>query len=194
MLPLAGIFVGGRGLRMGGVPKGLLPLSDGSLLLGRLLRTLERTGVGLPVVLVGDAEAYTEFDTPALADAPAGIGPLGGLRALLLQAAAEGRPGALALSCDLPFITSGVLTRLIHELPAALALAPREESLWSPLTARYSVQALAAIDAAVSDGEHSLQRLFARLGSAAGELPLDETEKQSLRDWDRPEDIRDFPG
>jgi molybdopterin-guanine dinucleotide biosynthesis protein A len=194
MLPLAGIFVGGRGLRMGGLPKGLLPLSDGSTLLQRLLRTLEQTGFGVPVVLVGDAEAYTAFDTPALADAPAGIGPLGGLRALVLQASAEGRPGALALSCDLPFISSGLLVRLIHEQPDALALAPRDETLWSPLTARYSVQALPAIEGAIRDGEHSLQRLFARLGAAAGELALDASERQSLRDWDRPEDVRDFPG
>jgi molybdopterin-guanine dinucleotide biosynthesis protein A len=194
MLPLAGIFVGGRGLRMGGVSKGLLPLSDGSTLLGRLLRTLGQTGLGAPVVLVGEAEAYSAFHTPALADAPAGIGPLGGLRALLLQATAEGRPGALALSCDLPFIASGVLARLIHEQPDALALAPREETLWSPLTARYSVHALPAIEGAIRDGEHSLQRLFARFGAAAGELTLDAAERQSLRDWDCPEDVRAFPG
>jgi molybdopterin-guanine dinucleotide biosynthesis protein A len=194
VLPLAGIFVGGRGLRMGGVPKGLLPLSNGDTLLARLLRTLDEAGLGLPVVLVGKAEAYAEFALPALADAPAGIGPLGGLRALLLQAALEGRPGAIALSCDLPFITSGLVQRLFHERPEALALAPREETLWSPLTARYSVRALPAIEDAVRAAEHSLQRLFVRFGAEAAELPLTAFERQSLRDWDCPEDVRDFPG
>lgn len=186
-----GLFVGGRGSRMGGAAKGLLMAPDGGTLIERLLARAQEAAPGMPVLLVGRAEAYAHLALPALVDEPAGVGPLGGLRALLLHARAEARDYALALSCDLPFVSAALLRRLLVDEPSALALAPRDGTLWSPLTARYHVRTLETLDASLAAGEHSLQRVFGRLGADARELALSEAARRELRDWDSPADMHE---
>src|SRR5580700_4380174 len=93
LTPLAGVFVGGLGSRMGGVPKGLLHGPDGATLVERWRALLDALGV--EVVLVGSAGLYASTRLPAVADEPAGIGPLGGLVGLLRRA---GPRQALALA------------------------------------------------------------------------------------------------
>ncbi len=191
MAPLIGILVGGRGLRMGGVAKGRLTLRSGQTLLERLRAECALALPRSPVVLLGEASAYAGSGLPSLADTPPGIGPLGGLRALLAEARERELSHALALACDLPYIEAALLARLAAEQPALHALAPRAGELWHCLSARYAVEALPDLDAALSAREHSLQRLFARLGARAGALPLSAEELAQLRDWDRPEDRDD---
>ncbi|HLK45630.1 MAG TPA: NTP transferase domain-containing protein, partial [Acidimicrobiales bacterium] len=111
--PVAGIFVGGRALRMDGRPKGLLEAPDGGTLVERssnLLRNL-----GAEIVLLGNADAYGAVGLPILADDPVDIGPLGGLVSLLRFA---GRRPALALACDMPYVSGRLLQRLLDAPPA----------------------------------------------------------------------------
>jgi len=186
-----GLFVGGLGSRFGGLAKGNLRLPDGTRVIERLI---DVCGVALPeapVVLVGERMEYADLALPALADTVKGIGPLGGLRSLVAFAAAKEREGAIALACDLPYVTPELVLRLAHETPDADALAPRERGLWHALGARYSVRALPAIDAAIAAREHSLQHLFARLGAGAAPLAVNDAELAALRDWDSPEDLGD---
>ncbi|MFZ5895292.1 MAG: molybdenum cofactor guanylyltransferase [Myxococcota bacterium] len=191
-----GIFVGGRGARMGGAAKGLLELPSGERLLDRLVAETRAALPDANIVLVGAADAYSNARLPALADQPAGIGPLGGLAALLADAnnAADahkaGDAAAIALACDLPYVSRALITRLAHETPHALALAPRRGNVWEPLCARYAVAALPHVQAAIQANQRSLQRLFERLASDAHELPINETEARELFDWDTPEDMR----
>lgn len=187
--PLVGLFVGGRGTRMGGADKGNLRLSSGERLVERLEVEARAALPGAPLVLVGEAAPYADLGLPALADSPAGVGPLGGLRALLVEARACGRPSALVLACDLPYVTRQLMARLSWEAPSAAFLAPREGRLWHTLTARYAVSCLPALDAALEAGDLALQRLVARLGSSAVELPVTPSELLELRDWDKPEDL-----
>ncbi len=96
---------------MGGSPKGLLAAPDtGETLVGRALRIARE--LSLDVALVGEARAYADIalDVSVIADNPAGIGPLGGLRALFLTA--NGRP-VIALACDMPFVSSTSLRALL---------------------------------------------------------------------------------
>ncbi|MET0413737.1 MAG: NTP transferase domain-containing protein, partial [Polyangiaceae bacterium] len=84
---LFGILVGGQSRRMGGTPKGNLDAGGQSI----IARTIELCRALVPasaverVLLVGDGSAY-DVAVPRLADAPAGVGPLGGLCALLARA------------------------------------------------------------------------------------------------------------
>jgi molybdopterin-guanine dinucleotide biosynthesis protein A len=183
-----GIFVGGRGSRLGGVAKGNLALPNGEKLAERLVALCAQSLARAPVVLVGAADAYASLGLPALADAPAGIGPLGGLRALLLHAQASGHSHALALSCDLPYLGAELLVRLATEAPPAHCLAPRDGDLWHTFIARYAVASLPALEATVAAGDRALQRFVARLGDRAVELPVSPSERDQLRDWDTPED------
>lgn len=182
MKPVVGIFVGGSGKRMGGVHKGLLevdgvPLAQRTCALGR--------AVADEVVLVGRAEAYASLGLHAVADAETGTGPLGGLVGLLRYA---GKRHAVALACDLPFLSASLLARLCEEAPEAPVLSPRSGPLWNPLFARYDAERCLPVAAAqLEAGTLSLQPLLRRLD--ARELPLDDTERAALRDWDRPEDM-----
>ncbi|MFT3925787.1 MAG: molybdenum cofactor guanylyltransferase [Myxococcales bacterium] len=185
--PLLGIFVGGASRRMGGYPKGLLTARDTAEPLVVRLARLARE-VGLEPVWVGRADAYRALlpELRELTDDPAGVGPLGGLMALLRAARHE---HVLAMACDMPHVSPQLLWRLRQEQPEASVLSPRSEvGLWEPLCARYRVAAvLPACEAALARGDRSFQALFATLPVV--ELPLSELERRELVDWDRPEDL-----
>lgn len=182
-----GIFVGGKSRRMGGRPKGLLLAPESGETLLERTAGLARA-LGLRAVLVGDAGQYQGLvpELERVPDAPAGIGPLGGLSGLL-QHAASGP--VLAVACDMPFLTRALLTRFVSEQPSAEVLAARGSSgLWEPLCARYQAEHVTPLlQAAVADGVRSFQGLFARL--AARELTLGEDEWAQLADWDAPSDL-----
>jgi molybdenum cofactor guanylyltransferase len=179
---LAGIFVGGAGLRMGGVPKGLLPAPAGGALIDRSCALLAE--LKIPTVLVGRHPAYAARAMERLEDDPPGIGPLGGLIALLRRA---GDRRAIALACDMPFVTRDLLAALIGA-PDAAACAPRRDGLWEPLCAVYDpAQVLPRAVARASSGARSLQGLLDDVGATA--LPIDDA--RALRDWDTPADVAD---
>jgi molybdopterin-guanine dinucleotide biosynthesis protein A len=184
-----GLFVGGRGTRLGGVAKGNLRTKAGERLLVRLRDVCRAALPDADLVLVGASDAYSDLALPALSDSPPGIGPLGGLRALLLHAQTLGATNALALACDLPYLGAPLIRRLAVEQPHALLLAPREGDLWHVLTARYGAGAIASVDATLQSGERALQRVATRLGARAVGLALDATEMAELRDWDVPGDL-----
>jgi molybdopterin-guanine dinucleotide biosynthesis protein A len=184
---IVGIFVGGRARRMGGRPKGLLPAPDtGEPLVVRSARLAR--ALGFTPVLVGTADAYRAAlpELTCLADAPAGVGPLGGLSALLGFAGAE---PVIALACDMPLISESLLSRLAAHPSTAQVLAARgPDGLWEPLCARYASPELAAgLARALSAGVRSFQALFSRLHCE--ELALSDAERAALVDWDTPEDV-----
>lgn len=204
-----GVLVGGRSSRMGGQPKGLLvvPGSDESLVV-HALRVGAEAGCA-PRWLVGDLDAYDAMAaahpaalSPATAgraepafrgrlrDDPPGVGPLGGLRALLLAANASGLQQVIAVACDMPYVTPELLTALREHPSEAAVLAARRgpEAPWEPLLARYRpTLLLPAVDAALAAGERSFQKLLARVTVAEFQAP---GLARALDDWDCPEDVR----
>jgi molybdopterin-guanine dinucleotide biosynthesis protein A len=179
---IAGIFVGGRGERMGGAAKGLLAGPSGRPIIENLRDML--TGLGLEVVLVGKDPRYDALRLPAVEDEPSGIGPLGGLVGLLRHA---GNRVAVAIACDMPFIRAALVEQLLAAPPAS-AVAPRHGTRWEPLFARYaSKSVLIVARERASRGERSLQGLLDAVG--ARELVLTEDEWRQLRDWDTPSDV-----
>jgi molybdopterin-guanine dinucleotide biosynthesis protein A len=183
MAGLAGIFVGGAGARMGGVAKGLLAV-EGEPIVRRLERRAR--AVGLDVVLVGRRPEYESLGIRVLDDDPPGIGPMGGLRALLRAASASAAP-ALALACDMPRVSEELL-RVLRDAPAAPLVAPRRADRWEPMLARFEPErVLPVIDARIARGDHSLQRLFDEVGAA--QLVLTPVLDAELHDWDSPGDL-----
>lgn len=182
-----GVFVGGAARRMNGLPKGLIAPAPG--LAGPVARALALAdALGLRAILVGEQAAYAHAfpDRAWVADDPAGIGPLGGLRALCRAA----RGGAvIALACDMPYVPESVLARLAGHAGASIALAPRGAGgFWEPLCARYdAARLLPHLDAALAAGQLSLQRLMAQV--EAEELPITDDERASLCDWDARSDL-----
>ncbi len=178
---LAGVFIGGGGTRLGGAAKGMLPAPEGGTLVARWRGLLE--DLGLTVVLVGHHPAYGSLALERVADEPPGIGPLGGLVGLLRRA---GPARALAVACDMPFVSRSLVEDLLAAPPAPI-VAPRREGLWEPLFAVYDAPAVLPLAVARAAGtSHSLQRLLDQAG--ATELPMDPARFTELTDWDRPED------
>jgi molybdopterin-guanine dinucleotide biosynthesis protein A len=168
---------------MGGVPKGLLRGPDGVTLVARWRSLLDALGVEM--VLVGSAEPYASTGVPTVADEPAGIGPLGGLVGLLLRA---GTRPSLALACDMPFVSRGLVERLLGAAAGPRVVAPRRDGLWEPLCARYdAARVLPAAAARAASPHHSLQQLLDDLGAV--ELPLGPGDREALKDWDTPDDV-----
>jgi molybdopterin-guanine dinucleotide biosynthesis protein A len=180
---LAGIFVGGRGSRMGGVAKGLMVAPDGRPIVERTLAILRE--LGIEGVLVGEHAAYGDVGLGALPDVPNIEGPLGGLLALLDYGAAKRHEQVLALACDMPLVEAGVLHRLVTAPPAPI-VAPRR-AYWEPLFARYDVALVTLVRDYACGGGRSLQSLFALAG--ATELELSPAEEKTLVDWDLPTDV-----
>jgi len=184
-----GIFVGGAGTRMGGVAKGLLeaPASASrETLIERLLRVCREAVPHAAPYLVGQSSAYARFGLPQLNDDPAGVGPIGGLRSLLLRGREVGAEQALALACDLPFIDGATLGELTSPLTAA-ARVPFVAGRFQPLAAAYAPGAvLDAVDRALARGKHALMAVLEELGSDLERLPSD---ARALQDWDTPEDM-----
>lgn len=183
MIAVAGVFVGGAGVRMGGLAKGLLRGPDGSSLVERWAGMLRE--LGIPIVLVGEGAAYEGLGLPMLKDEPPGVGPLGGLVALLRHA---GTRRALAFACDMPFVSRGLVGRLLAAPSDAPVVAPRRDARWEPLCARYEASRVLPLAVARAASPHrSLQRLLDEAGAAA--LPLLPHEDAELRDWDSPADV-----
>lgn len=185
---LAGVFVGGVGRRMGRRAKGMLEAPGGGTLVERWLAVLGEVGVRR-VLLVGRHEAYGALGLETIEDDPGGIGPIGGLAALLRRAGAS---RALALACDMPFVSPGLVERLLSA-PEAPIVAPRRDGLWEPLCARYDAErVLPEVLRRIAAGEHSLQPLLTEAGATP--LPLGPGEAGDLRDWDTPDDVRHSGG
>ncbi len=175
---------------MGGIPKGTLRAPDGTpSLVERLVRLGRQVGAR-DVVLVGQQPVYAPLALPMLSDAPPGVGPLGGLLALLGHAERVACSRVLALACDLPYVSQPIVERLIDHAPEAAAVAPHEDGQWQTMCARYATaRVLHTAQRTLARGEHSLQSVFAELREAAQPLPLSAAERALLRDWDSPEDI-----
>src|SRR5579859_6249936 len=95
---------------MGGAPKGLLraPGGSGETLVERTHRVLAACGVRS--VLVGANEAYRSLGIEMIPDLQTGAGPLGGLASLLDRA---GSALAIAVACDMPFISEALVGHLL---------------------------------------------------------------------------------
>jgi molybdopterin-guanine dinucleotide biosynthesis protein A len=182
---VAGIFVGGGSTRMGGRPKGLLRAPSGETLIERWRSVFE--ALAIPCVLVGERakDAYASAGLEVLADERAGgdLGPLGGLLALLGHA---GERSAIAVACDMPFVSVELVRRLASAAPAP-AIAARRDGRWEPFFARYDAKAVLPTALAHADARRgSLQALLDAVG--ATELTMSAAEHAELRDWDTPED------
>ena len=182
--PVIGLFVGGRGSRMGGIAKGMLEAPDGSgTILDRLI-AIART-LSPDVVLVGRHAAYADRSLTTIEDVGADAGPLAGLVSLLEHARDR---DVIAMATDLPFVETALIARLIHEQPDAGILAPRRGAFWEPLLARYrSARVIDVARARLASRALSLQGLLE--ASSTTELVLDDDERAQLIDWDAPSDI-----
>jgi molybdopterin-guanine dinucleotide biosynthesis protein A len=115
-------------------------------------------------VLVSVAASGADYGLPAahLPDAFPGAGPLAGLHAGLTVAAT---PWVLAVPCDVPFITTASLERLVSRrgagVDAVVACGP--DGRLQPLCGCYAVRTLPTLTAALAGGQHTVRAWLHRL-------------------------------
>ncbi|HEY0882628.1 MAG TPA: NTP transferase domain-containing protein, partial [Archangium sp.] len=96
------VLAGGRGRRLGGVPKGLIRLGNGLTVVEQLL-TLAR---GPAFVIANVSEWYERVDAPVVADLVPDKGAPGGVVTGLAVAPTE---WVAMVACDMPFVSRGML-------------------------------------------------------------------------------------
>ncbi len=187
--PVLGIFVGGEGKRMGHVVKGLLPTRTGRPIVQTLAERFRSVAPAGHVVLLGGQPEFEALTYQRLPDAPPGVGPMGGLHALLLSYSNASR--VLTVAGDMPHVSVPMFQSLLtHPLKSALAYARGAEL--EPLCAAYRpTDALQFVERALAQSQHSVRRLLVAMNAARITLPAGEA--HALQDWDTPEDIRRFP-
>ncbi len=184
-----GILTGGRSSRMG-FDKALIPVG-GVTLLERT--TALATSVSDKVVLLG----RPTYELPRLVaslrvieDIHPGIGPMGGLEALL---SARPDDACMILACDMPHLSAELLGRLAEKA----AQSPKSDAVICatgdsakerhPCCGVYRSSCLSAIQAAVEKREYGLIRLLSSLRVATVDLRGDEA--RWVENWNEPDDV-----
>ena len=167
---LAGaILAGGLATRYGGAVKGDLDAGGGRTILQRLLAELAAAGIDEVIVSANDPARYASLGRPVVADLRPGLGPLGGIEAVLAHHAGRFNATVL-LPCDLPGITAaqiGELAAAFRGGQSRIVVAETGDSFRHPLCSVVHNGLLPDISAALDAGELSVGRLWHKLGAAA---------------------------
>lgn len=167
--PLGVVLAGGESRRYG-APKALARVG-GIRIIDRVIAALEQVAPAL-ALSANDPVLFADLDLPTFPDERPGLGALGGIHVALRQAGAAGRPGILAVACDMPFPCVPLLHRLSRVVfgsgdgsdaggagatrPDAALPESRGRRGVEPLFAAYRVSCLPAIEAALEAGDRRM--------------------------------------
>jgi molybdopterin-guanine dinucleotide biosynthesis protein MobB len=164
--PLGVILAGGASRRFGS-PKALARVG------GRRIvdRVCDALAAAVPEVVVSANEPalFADLGLPVRVDEIAGVGALGGIHTALRWAAERGRPGALVVACDMPWISAHLLRMIADRAASTSADAVVPESGGrrgiEPLCAWYSVRCLPRVERRIGQGERRVHRLIEQIST-----------------------------
>lgn len=154
------VLAGGENRRYGGRPKALAEVG-GERIAVRAIRALG-AAVDRVVIVANDVPTYRRLGQPVRSDIRPGLGALGGIYTAVRWAEDEGCEGALVVACDMPFLSSGLLRRLVSGAKASEAVLPESDSRrrMEPLCAFYGIGCRPAIEAAIDRGDRAVISFF----------------------------------
>jgi molybdenum cofactor guanylyltransferase len=173
------VLAGGRGTRLGGVNKALLEIG-GRRVIDRLIEAVRPLAADAIVVVNNDDSLDALVGTRVVRDVDPGAGALVGLYSGL---SAVRTPLAVALACDMPFVSTPLLRALLAQAQEFDAVIPLVGGQPEPLHAVYRQTCLPAIEAALAAGQK-------RLISFLAAVSVRYVEEDALRTWDP--DLRSF--
>lgn len=160
----AGVLVGGRGRRLGGVDKAHLPTPHGTTFVQALLARVAPCVDG--IVLAGRPEQAVDYpNAHFVIDSHTHAGPLAGLHALLTAAP---KPWCWLMAVDMPTLGCDLLATLARARPQACPwetatpriVVPYSPAGVEPCAALYHCSLLAAVQSQLSRGPHALRQLI----------------------------------
>ncbi|NVZ56748.1 molybdenum cofactor guanylyltransferase MobA [Pseudomonas edaphica] len=173
------LLAGGRGQRMGGQDKGLLPW-HGQPLVAHLQRLTRPLTDDLIISCNRNHEQYAPYaDQLVSDDSPDFPGPLAGIRAGL---AAARHAHVLILPCDVPNIDVGLLADLCetaHRNPQVPVMV-RHGEFWEPLICIIPTHLKTQVQQAWDAGERSPRKIFLQLGGVGLECQADDPRLANL--------------
>lgn len=162
--PLGVILAGGASRRFGS-PKALARVG-GRRIVDRVRDALAGA-VPEVVVSANQPALFADLNLPMRPDEIAGQGALGGIHTALRWSAERGRPGALVVACDMPWVSAEVLRMIAQRAASTDADAVVPESGGrrgiEPLCAWYSVRCLPQVERMMDEGERRVHRLIDRI-------------------------------
>lgn len=169
------LLAGGKGTRMGGLDKGLVPWR-GKTMAEWVLHALKTVA---PVILLSANRSLAAYerlapgrvlqDPPELKDQ----GPLAGVLAGLKAAESQGAEAVLVCPCDTPGITPDTLSALVsawHIQPDRPAIAENNGRL-HPLHGVYPVSLIVELDRWLASGNRRVMGFAESVGAVAVDCP-----------------------
>ncbi|MGE5395894.1 MAG: molybdenum cofactor guanylyltransferase [Candidatus Saccharibacteria bacterium] len=146
-------MAGGKSSRMG--------MDKGTLLLGNKYLAQYSIDVLKPLCsslfISTQNEWYARFNYPLVKDIVKDCGPMGGIYSSLLIAEAQ---YIVVLACDMPFVSTQILEKLIDNLHDHDCVIPRIGNKYEPLCAIYSKALLPALEQRISAANYALHALI----------------------------------
>ena len=131
---------------------------------------------------------YQRFGLPVYEDVHKNIGPLGGIYTCLKKSSTIAN---LVVSCDTPFLISGVLKYVLENSVNYDVVAPKHgKSFYEPLAAFYSKQIVNLIEESILSRDYKLINLFDKirfLGLNVG--GLEGYNEHTFKNLNSPEDL-----
>lgn len=103
------MLAGGESSRYGS-PKALATVGGGRII-DRVIEALRRVTPDV-IISANEPELFADLGLPTYPDERPDLGPLGGIYTTLRRAREAGRPGVLAVACDMPFPSVALLALL----------------------------------------------------------------------------------
>lgn len=155
------VLAGGRGQRMGGIDKGLIPLA-GKPMVAHVLAALRPQVATIVLNANRNLDEYAAFGCRVVADAIGDYyGPLAGVASAMQVAATT---YVLTVPCDSPLLAHDLVARLYRALSdenAEISVAHDGERM-HPVFALLQRELLPSLRAYLQSGERKIDRWFAR--------------------------------
>lgn len=177
-----------------GSDKALMRVNGGPMVVCELANALA-TCCDEVLLVGGDPARFVDMDLRArwVPDAAEGVGPLGGILGALAAARNE---ACLVVACDMPFITSELLSAMAAQTRDYRALAYQAEDL-EPLLAIYARACVEPLRAAIASGQLEARRFLRQIGAqavAAQVLDAVDRERRAATNVNTPEELAALQG
>jgi molybdenum cofactor guanylyltransferase len=173
------LLAGGKSSRMK-QEKGLV-LLNGKMMIEHILDKIKLLSQN--ILIIAHHPDYQQFNVPVVADLVADCGPMGGILTALHYTKTDKN---LVLSCDIPFISSEILSTLMANAGDELVLAASHQGKIEPLCAVYDRRCLPFFSESIQQNQLKMMLLLEKL--AAKTMDFSESES-CFKNVNTPEDL-----